>query len=173
MIVRVSVVNVTSNSPSQDYTHLDDHNLPNLLFLLHLPFLLTTFLLLQVNSLLLLLNLLNAKLAGGILCLCHFAFSPFLHLLFLLYICDSDNNLFAVSVDTYLVTKLYRWCRLTTDTPPIRYRYLTDSSPIYCRHTTDAIATDRLLLFNLESAICDIFRAKIKRIGIRRIREIT
>ena len=22
-------VNVTSNSPSQDYTHLDDHNLPN------------------------------------------------------------------------------------------------------------------------------------------------
>ena len=37
---------------------------------------------------------------------------------------------------------LYRRCQLSTDTPPILYRYLTDGSPIYCRHTTDAIATD-------------------------------
>ena len=26
-------VNVTSNSPSQDYTHPDDHNLPNYVFI--------------------------------------------------------------------------------------------------------------------------------------------
>ena len=53
----------------------------------------------------------------------------------------STDSVHRVLVDTYLVTKLHRRCRLTTDTPPIRY--WTDGSPIYCRHTTDTIATDR------------------------------
>ena len=48
----------------------------------------------------------------------------------------STNSVHRVLVDTYLVTKLHRRCRLTTDTPSIRYRYLTDSSPIYYWHTT-------------------------------------
>ena len=39
-------VNVTSNSPSQDYTHPDDHNLPKYYFVL-----LTTYLSLRTNKL--------------------------------------------------------------------------------------------------------------------------
>ena len=70
-------------------------------------------------------------------------------------LCVSINSVHQVhvSVDRYpltkekprgtrLVTKLYKWCRLLTDTPRKCYRYSTDGSLLHCRHTTNAIATD-------------------------------
>ena len=58
---------MASQGPSLSLAFCLSLPLLSLLFLLHLRFLLTTFLILQVKSLLLLLNLLNAKISGGIL----------------------------------------------------------------------------------------------------------
>ena len=76
---------VASQGPSLSLSFCLSPPLLSLFFLLHLWFLLTTLLLLQEKSSLLLLYLLNTKLAGGILFVIIFAFSPFLHLVFLLY----------------------------------------------------------------------------------------
>ena len=67
------------------------------------------------------------------------------------YDCVTGNSVYHVLVDRYLVAKgkalvmrlekkLYRRCRLSTNTPPIPYPYSTDGSLIHCRYPTNAIA---------------------------------